>query len=142
MDVSSSPLALNTTLESHLMTTLVEKLNAAGNRYKAALVELRAAFVDLSALDRLLSAPFVWSAARYRAVPTSYICAGNQREFPRRYSGANRGTRAVIRSGTCLSVLYSTGRAASFARMTCGRFTNTFLSKTPKGVGLRGKVNS
>lgn len=39
------------------MTTLVQKRNAAGDRYAAALVELRAAFVDLSALDRLLAAP-------------------------------------------------------------------------------------
>jgi hypothetical protein len=39
------------------MNTLVKKRNAAGDRYKAALVELRAAFVDLSTLDRLLSAP-------------------------------------------------------------------------------------
>ena len=38
------------------MTTL-EKRNAAGKRYAAAVSELRAAFVDLSALDRLLSAP-------------------------------------------------------------------------------------
>ena len=39
------------------MTTLVQKRNATGDRYKSALIELRAAFVDLSALDRLLSAP-------------------------------------------------------------------------------------
>jgi hypothetical protein len=39
------------------MTTLVKKRNAAGDRYKAALAELRAAFVDLSALDRLCQAP-------------------------------------------------------------------------------------
>jgi hypothetical protein len=39
------------------MTTLIEKRNAAGDRYAAAVAELRAAFADLSALDRLLSAP-------------------------------------------------------------------------------------
>jgi len=39
------------------MTTLVEKRNAAGDRYALAIVELRAAFTDLSALDSLLSAP-------------------------------------------------------------------------------------
>jgi hypothetical protein len=39
------------------MTTLVEKRNVAGERWAAAVVELRSAFVDLSALDRLLSAP-------------------------------------------------------------------------------------
>ena len=39
------------------MSTLVEKRNAAGNRYAAAVTELRAAFTDLSALDRLCGAP-------------------------------------------------------------------------------------
>jgi hypothetical protein len=39
------------------MGTLVEKRNAAGERYAAAVTELRAAFVDLSALDRLCEAP-------------------------------------------------------------------------------------
>ncbi len=39
------------------MPTLTEKRNAAGDRYAAAIVELRSAFTDLSALDRLLSAP-------------------------------------------------------------------------------------
>jgi hypothetical protein len=39
------------------MPSLTEKRNAAGDRYAAAVVELRAAFVALSALDRLLEAP-------------------------------------------------------------------------------------
>jgi len=39
------------------MPTLTEKRNAAGDRYAAAVVELRSAFVDLSALDRLCQAP-------------------------------------------------------------------------------------
>jgi len=39
------------------MPTLTEKRNAAGDRYAAAVVELRAAFTDLSALDRLCRAP-------------------------------------------------------------------------------------
>jgi hypothetical protein len=39
------------------MNKLVKERNAAGDRYGKALAELRAAFVDLSALDRLLSAP-------------------------------------------------------------------------------------
>jgi hypothetical protein len=39
------------------MPTLTEKRNAAGDRYAAAVTELRAAFTDLSALDRLLNAP-------------------------------------------------------------------------------------
>jgi hypothetical protein len=39
------------------MTTLTEKRNIAGDRYAAAVTEFRAAFTDLSALDRLLSAP-------------------------------------------------------------------------------------
>lgn len=39
------------------MTTLVERRNAAGERWAAAVVELRSAFVDLAALDRLLQAP-------------------------------------------------------------------------------------
>ena len=39
------------------MTTLTEKRNAAGDRWAAAVVELRAAFVDLAALDRLCQAP-------------------------------------------------------------------------------------
>ncbi len=39
------------------MPSLTEKRNAAGDRYAAAVVELRAAFTDLSALDRLLGAP-------------------------------------------------------------------------------------
>ncbi len=39
------------------MPTLTEKRNAAGDRYRAAVVELRAAYTDLSALDRLLNAP-------------------------------------------------------------------------------------
>jgi len=39
------------------MPTLVDKRNAAGERYSAAVKELRAAFVDLSALDRLCQAP-------------------------------------------------------------------------------------
>jgi hypothetical protein len=39
------------------MTTLVEKRNAAGDRYVAAVSELRAAFVGLSALDHLCRAP-------------------------------------------------------------------------------------
>ena len=42
---------------SNIMTTLTEKRNAAGDRWAAAVVELRAAFTDLSALDRLLGAP-------------------------------------------------------------------------------------
>jgi hypothetical protein len=44
-------------MESNIMTTLTEKRNAAGDRYAAAVAELRAAFTDLSALDRLLQAP-------------------------------------------------------------------------------------
>ncbi len=39
------------------MPSLTELRNAAGDRYALAIVELRAAFTDLSALDRLLSAP-------------------------------------------------------------------------------------
>ena len=39
------------------MTSLTEKRNAAGDRWAAAVVELRAAFVDLAALDRLCQAP-------------------------------------------------------------------------------------
>jgi hypothetical protein len=39
------------------MTALIEKRNAAGARYVAAVTELRAAFVDLSAIDRLCNAP-------------------------------------------------------------------------------------
>jgi hypothetical protein len=39
------------------MTSLVELRNAAGDRYAAAVTELRAAFTDLSALDRLCEAP-------------------------------------------------------------------------------------
>jgi hypothetical protein len=39
------------------MTDLVKKRDAAGKRYAAAVSELRAAFVNLSAVDRLLSAP-------------------------------------------------------------------------------------
>ncbi len=39
------------------MPSLTEKRNAAGDRWAAAVTELRAAFVDLSALDRLCLAP-------------------------------------------------------------------------------------
>lgn len=39
------------------MSTLVEKRNAAGDRYAAAVLELRSAFTDLSALDHLCRAP-------------------------------------------------------------------------------------
>ena len=57
MDVQHSPpLTIEHNLENP-MKTLVEKRNAAGDRYAAAVVELRAAFTDLAALDRLLSTP-------------------------------------------------------------------------------------
>jgi hypothetical protein len=36
---------------------MTEKRNAAGARYAAAVTEIRAAFTDLSALDRLCQAP-------------------------------------------------------------------------------------
>jgi len=39
------------------MPSMTEKRNAAGDRYALAVSELRAAFVDLSALDRLCGAP-------------------------------------------------------------------------------------
>jgi hypothetical protein len=39
------------------MPSLSEKRNAACDRYRAAIAELRDAFVDLSALDRLTNAP-------------------------------------------------------------------------------------
>ena len=39
------------------MPTLTESRIQAGQRYAAAITELRAAFTDLSALDRLLQAP-------------------------------------------------------------------------------------
>jgi hypothetical protein len=39
------------------MPSMTEKRNAAGDRWAAAVTELRAAFTDLAALDRLLGAP-------------------------------------------------------------------------------------
>jgi hypothetical protein len=39
-------------MESNIMTTLVEKRNLAGERYAAAIVELRAAFGEMSILDQ------------------------------------------------------------------------------------------
>jgi hypothetical protein len=39
------------------MPTLTESRSQAGQRYAAAVTELRAAFTELSALDRLLQAP-------------------------------------------------------------------------------------
>jgi hypothetical protein len=39
------------------MPSMTEKRIAAGDRYAAAVVELRAAFTDLSALDQLCRAP-------------------------------------------------------------------------------------
>jgi hypothetical protein len=44
-------------LKEHPMSTLVEKRNAAGDRYKAAVLELRSAFVSLAALDQLCRGP-------------------------------------------------------------------------------------
>jgi hypothetical protein len=42
---------------SNIMPTLVEKRNAAGARWAAAVSELRSAYTDLSALDHLCRAP-------------------------------------------------------------------------------------
>jgi hypothetical protein len=39
------------------MTTVVQRRNAAGDRYSKALAEFRAAFVELSALDRICQVP-------------------------------------------------------------------------------------
>ena|SRR5258706_16415681 len=78
------------------MTTLTEKRNAAGDRYAAAVVQLRAAFADFIRPGSPLPGAELWSGARDRSAATSDFCSRHRREFNGRNCGRYRGIRGSV----------------------------------------------